>query len=458
MSATTTDDRKLASLDALVDERGDRWIEELREFCRIPCETGHLDELARGARWTADRLRAAGCEVETIEKDGAPPLVVGEIGSGDTTLICVQHYDVQPADPIALWTTPPYDPDVRDGHLYARGVSDNKGHLLMRIQVVEAYREAIGELPCRVRFLAEGQEESSSAWFTEALRERPELVRGDGALGEGGIIDARDRPQLGCGVRGILYVELGVQTLKYDAHSGGASLYENAAWRLVEALATLRQPDGTVTIDGFHDDVLDPTAEQLDALRKVPFEEAELKDIYGARRFVGDVTGFDAQVAQLFRPTCNIAGISSGWTGPGAKTITPAEARVKIDMRLVPNQDPERIEAALRAHLDARGFGDVSITRLGSDHPHWTPVSDPLVDAADRAVAQVFGSPGLRVLSSAGTAPMHQVCAPFGIPMVSFGFSHPKSRVHAPDENVRLDLYFKAAKATGRFLEEFAAR
>ncbi len=443
--------------DKLVMERTGRWVDELKDYCRIPCETAHLEELRRGATWTSDRLRRAGCDVHLVEEDGVAPLVVGEIGAGERTLICVQHYDVQPADPVGLWTTPPFEPTVRDGKLFARGVSDNKGQFLIRVQAVEAYREAIGDLPCRIRFLVEGEEESSSRHFNQMLRERPELVAGDGALQEGGSVDARDRPTLICGVRGILYVELAVRTLSYDAHSGGASLYENAAWRLVEALGTMRRADGTVTIDGFYDDLRKPSEKQLAHLRTVPFEEQKLKAIYGAKRFVGDRSGFEAQIAQLFAPTCNIAGIWSGWTGDDAKTITPSEGNVKIDMRLVPDQDPEKIEACLRRHLDARGFDDITIKNWGSEHPYWAPVDDPLVDAADRASQPVYGQPALRLFSSPGTAPMYQVCAPHRLPMVAIGYSHPDARVHAPDENVRLDLMPKAAKVLGRFFDEFAA-
>ena len=446
-----------SALERLVDERAERWTKELQEFCRIPSETAHVEELRAGARWTADRLRALGASVETIGPPDVPPLVVGELGSGTRSLICVQHYDVQPSDPLALWTTPPFEPTVRDGHLYARGVSDNKGNFLIRVQAIEAYREVFGELPCRVRFLAEGEEESSSRHLKQMLVARPDLVAGDGALQEGGGVDARGRPQLVCGVRGILYVELSLRTLRFDAHSGGASLYPSAAWRLVEALATLRRPDGTVTIDGFYDDARRPTAEQLAHLRGLPFEEAELKRIYGTDTFVGGRTGFEAQVAQLFAPTCNIAGIWSGWTGPDAKTITPAEAHAKLDLRLVPDQDPERIERALRRHLDVRGFADVRIENLGAEHPYWTPVTDPLVDAADRASRNVFGIAGLRIFSSTGTAPMHQVCAPHRLPMVAIGCGHAEARAHAPDENVRLDLMWKAAKVLARFLPEFAA-
>ena len=447
----------LADFDALCDDRFEGWVEELRDFCAIPSETDQFPELERGARWVEQRLRQAGAEVTVLREDGVPPVVVGEMGSGPRTLIAVQHYDVQPAAPLELWETPPYDPSQRDGRLYARGVCDNKGELLHRIQAAEALRDATGELPCRVRFVVEGEEESDSAHLATLLSQRPEFFEGHGALIEGGGVDEKGRPMLICGVRGMLYAELAVRTLTFDAHSGGAQLLPNAAWRLMEALATLRTPDGRITIDGFLDDVAAPTEAQLAHLQTLPFEEDEIKRIYGVSEFVGGLTGAAAKVADTFNPTCNISGIIAGWTDPGVKTITPAEASAKVDMRLIPNQDPAGIEKRLRAHLDRRGFTDVTMTIHRGEHPYWTPISDPMVDAAERAHEGIFDEPCLRWFSMGGTAPMHQVCAPHRLPMVSLGAGDAEARNHAPNESYSLDLMRRAAKVTGRFLREFAA-
>jgi acetylornithine deacetylase/succinyl-diaminopimelate desuccinylase-like protein len=447
----------LADFDRLCDERFDGWVEELRDFCAIPSETDQFPELERGARWVEERLRAAGATVTVLRDDGVPPVVVGELGAGPRTVIAVQHYDVQPAAPLDLWETPPYDPAIRDGRLFARGACDNKGELLHRIQAVEALRDAAGELPCKVRFIIEGEEESDSAHLATLLSQRPEFFEGHGALIEGGGVDEKGRPGLLCGVRGIVFAELSVRTLAFDAHSGGAQLLPNAAWRLIEALATLRSPDGTITIDGFLDDVAAPTGAQLAHLQTLPFEEDEIKRIYGVRDFVGGLTGSAAQVADTFQPTCNISGIISGWTDPGVKTITPAEASAKIDLRLIPNQAPERIEECLRRHLDRRGFTDVTVTVHRGENPYWTPISDPIVDAADRAHHGIFEEPPLRWFSIGGTAPMHQVCAPHRLPMVTLGASDAEVRAHAPNESYSLDLMRRAAKVTGRFVREFAA-
>jgi acetylornithine deacetylase/succinyl-diaminopimelate desuccinylase-like protein len=447
----------IAGFDALVDERFDAWVEELRDFCAIPCETDAFEELERGAAWTAQRLRAAGALVTVMREDGVPPLVVGEMGSGPRTLVAVQHYDVQPAAPLDLWDTPPYDATIRDGRLFARGVCDNKGELLHRIQAAEALRDATGELPCRIRFIVEGEEESDSEHLAPLLQQRPEFFEGHGALIEGGGVDEKGRPMLACGVRGMVYAELSVRTLAFDAHSGGAQLFPNAAWRLMQALATLRSPDGKILIDGFMDDVARPTEAQIAHLKTLPFEEEEIKRIYDIKEFVGGVTGLDAQIADMFQPTCNISGIVAGWTDPGVKTITPAEARAKVDMRLIPNQDPEVIERRFREHLARRGFDDIEVIIHRGEFPYWTDIDDPLVDAADRAHDGIFDEPRLRWFSMGGTAPMHQVCAPHRLPMVTLGAGDSQARAHAPNESYDLELMRKATKVTGRFYREFAA-
>lgn len=446
------------ALDTYIAEQATRWTAELRELCSIPSEATDPGALARAADWCEQRLRAAGCEARQITLDGAPSLVVGEAGSGARTLIGVQHYDVQPAVPLDLWTTPPYDPAVRDGAMYARGVDDNKGHLLLRIQAVEAYRAVYGELPIRLRFLIEGEEESGSPSLGRLLATDDSLTDGDGALKEGGSIDSSGRPQLLLGGKGIFYVELRARTLTRDAHSGGATFLPNAAWRLVDALSTLMDERGRVRIEGFYDDVREPSAEERAHVQALPFDGDEVKRIYGLRSFAFGRDDADVRVASQFQPTCNICGIVSGFTGDGTKTVIPAEASCKIDFRLVPDQEPGRIASLLRAHLDRHGFDDIESVYKEGTRPYRGRSDDPLVRAAKVAAEEAFGREAHLVPTSGGTSPMWAVCHKRGLANVTLGMGHPGSAAHAPNENIRLANYWRAIRATVRLYSLFATQ
>lgn len=444
------------ALDRYLDSNRDRFLAELRDLCRVPSETGADAALDEAARWCRQRLDAAGCVTREFRIGSEPALVVGETGSGARTLICVQHYDVQPAVPLELWQSGPYEAAVRDGAVYARGVDDNKGHLLLRIQAAEAYRAVHGELPIRIRYLIEGEEEDGSAHLAELLAQDPALTDGDGALKEGGAVDAAGRPQLSLGGKGIFYMELRVRSMARDAHSGGATHLPNAAWRLVQALQTFVDERGRILVDGFYDDVRRPTDAELAHVRALPFEADVLKKIYAIDRFAWGRTDEEALRASVFEPTCNIAGLLSGFTGEGTKTVIPSEAMVKIDFRLVPEQDPRRIGELVRAHLDRHGFGDVELAAKEGTRPYRGRMDDPLVRAAKAAAEETFGRPALIIPSSGGTSPMYQVCGKRSLPNVSLGMGHPASGAHAPNEHILIDNYFKGIRATVSFFAKYA--
>ena len=454
---------RYASLRATIDGRMPAWTTELADICRIPSEASDIDALRRAAAWTAERLRRIGASVEIVELPGrpeVPPLVVGEMGAGPLTLSMVQHYDVQPAAPHDLWTTPAYEPTVRDGRLYARGATDNKGEMMSRIWGIEAYLEAVGPLPCRVRFLVEGEEESGSEHLDALLDERPDLRIADGALIEGGGVDALGRPVVTSGARGGVSVELSVRTLKYDAHSSLATMLPSAPIRLVLALASLYDENGVPDWPGLQTGARTPTEAQLAAIAALPTEDLDaIKAEYGVRAFIGGREGTAAWQADAFAVTCNIQGLWSGYTGPGGNTILPAEAHARLDMRIIPDQDPVTVLSALRAHLDARGFADIEMqTFEGSEPAYWSDIEDPIVDAAASVSEAVFGKPALRYVSMSGIVPMHQVCARHGVPMTTLGGATEDCRAHAPDENYPLAGAADAAEVTARFLDAFAGR
>ena len=450
-----------AALDRYIDAKMPSWTEELAEFCRFRSEQGDLDGLHGAADWIAARLRRLGASVDVVELPGGPdvpPLVVGEIGDGPRILNAVQHYDVQPAVPLELWTTPPYEPAVRDGRLYARGATDNKGELLPRIWGVEAYLATIGPLPCRLRFLVEGEEEYGSEHLDALLDQRPGIRQVAGALIEGGGVDMAGRPEIVGGVRGMAVVELVCRTIAYDAHSSLATVLPSAPIRLARALAGMYDVDGFPAVAGLDAGIVPPLPAQLAIVDAAPVETlAELRREFGVERLLGGLDGVDAFRAMAFAPTLNIQGLWSGFIGPGDKTITPAEAHARLDIRIVPDQEPEAVVAAIRDHLAARGFDDIEVIAEQGERAYWTRADDPILAAATRASEAVFGGPSVRYVSMAGTAPMWQVCGRDRVPATSLGGGTTDCHAHAPDENVRLDYAANAARITARFLDEFAA-
>jgi len=446
-----------AALDALVADRLEAWTAELAQFCRFPSEEDDAEALAGAADWTAERLRALGADVEIVELEGAPPLVVGEIGEGPI-LNLVQHYDVQPSVPLDLWTTPPYEPDVREGRLFARGATDNKGELMPRIWAVEAYLEAVGPLPCRVRFLVEGEEESGSHHLDELLDLRPHLRKADGALIEGGGLDMAGRPAIAGGGRGMLAVELTVRTLSHDAHSSASMVLPSAAVRMTRALASMFDERGLPAIEGLDAGAIPPTIAQLAVVDAEPPEQLDdLRREFEVERFLGDRDGTEALRAMTFETTLNIQGLWSGYTGPGDNTITPAEAHARLDIRLVPDQDPDVVRAALRRHLDRHGFEDVELADLATAYrAYWTPADHPILDAATRVSEAVAGKPAIRGVAFAGTVPMWQVCGRDGVPQTTLGAGRDDCRAHAPDENIRIEDLATATRITARFFDEFS--
>jgi acetylornithine deacetylase/succinyl-diaminopimelate desuccinylase-like protein len=435
------------------------WTDALAECCAIPSEGGRTHDLERAAEWTRDRLEQLGATTRLMRVANAPPLVVGEVGPADAPILnLVHHYDVQPAGDAEGWTTPAYQPELRDGRLYARGATDNKGELIARMWAIDAAIAAGHALPVRVRFLVEGEEETGSEHLDALLDQDEDLRRADAALGEGGGVDEQGRPTVDCGVRGILMVELSVRTLTKDVHSSAATLFPNAAARMSAALATLVASDGEPIWAGLNTGRV-PLSEAARSLaRAQPLDWLDdYRREWGISRFVAGLDGIDALEADVANPTTNIQGLWSGETGPLARNVVPAEAHARLDIRLVPEQDPDAMHAALRAHLDEAGFAGVEIERIeASEHPYWSDVTDPFVDAVVEAVETVFEETAVRLQSLSGTAPMYQVCAAHKVPMAFIGGGDIHANGHAPDESIAMATAGRAALAFLRVLDNLA--
>ena len=448
------------SLHDEVAERAARYLGWLEEACAIQSLAEQPDGLAEMAAWVEARFRDLGGDPQRLTYASAPDALLCRLGSGAPTLLVYDHYDVQPVDPIDLWESQPFSPETRDGRLFARGAADNKGDLVARLAGIEVYQELYGELPVEIKFLVEGEEESGSKSFPAMITRYGDALSADGCIWEGAGIDHNGRPEFVFGAKGLAYVELTNRGLNEDQHSSLAVVAPSPVWHLVEALATLRAPDGKVLIDGFYDDVRGPTAEDEEMLAKLPFEEEAERERLGIDEFVGGDTGVDLLRRYYFEPTCNIAGLNAGFTVPGAsKTVLPKEAMAKLDMRLVPDQDPDEMVAKLRKHLDARGFGDIAITKYSMEHPARSPMDSMIGEVAIAAARGVFEEGPAVSPMMIGTGPMYPIAGLLGIPTVSpAGVSRPDSNIHAPNENVRITDFLHIIEYTVRWIEEASTR
>jgi acetylornithine deacetylase/succinyl-diaminopimelate desuccinylase-like protein len=408
--------------------------------------------------WLDARFAEVGATTRRLTYEHAPDAVLAELGSGDRSVLIYDHYDVQPVDPIELWDSKPFEPEVRNGRFYARGAADNKGDLVARVAGLHLYREVYGELPVRVKFVVEGEEETGSKSFEGLVNRYERELAADGCIWEGMGIDHAGRPQFVFGAKGLAYVELTCRGLNADQHSSLAAIAPSPVWHLVEALSALRTNDGRVLIEGFYDDVVAPTKDDVAMLEDLPFEaEAERRRL-GVDGFVGDATGVDLLRRYFFEPTCNIAGIVAGFTVPGAsKTVLPKEAMAKVDMRLVPDQDPHDIVAKLRRHLDSNGFGDIEMAQFSMEHPVRSPTDSPIGRAAVTAAGEVFELPAAVAPLMGATGPMYAVAHVLGIPTVSpAGVCRPDSNIHAPNENCRVEDFLRIVEFTVAWLQSYS--
>lgn len=440
-----------------VDQNRDRYVAELRRLCRQPSIAAQNVGIRETAELVLGMLQAIGAQARLVLIDGGPPVVYGEIGAGPKTLTFYNHYDVQPADPLELWESEPFAAEIRDGAIYARGVADNKGDLMARIAAIDAYQKSMGALPLRIKFFIEGEEEVGSPHLAEFATKHPDLLRADGMIWEGSGKDIAGRPMIYLGMKGIAYFELHVRGAKTDAHSSWATLVPNPVWRLVYALNTLRAEDGRVLIDGLMEHVVPPSAAELEMLQRIPFEDVKLREDFGIPSFVAGLEGQEALRRHLYWPTCNIAGFKAGYIEQGVKTVLPNEAMVKIDIRLVLNLTPELVKDLLRKHLDRRGFTDVEIVELSSEHPAKSSIDSPIVRATVEAVKTVYGQDPVIYPLVAGTGPMYPLSQALGIPLCSgMGVDHARSRIHAPNENIFVDDYIQVIKCNGELIRRFA--
>jgi acetylornithine deacetylase/succinyl-diaminopimelate desuccinylase-like protein len=441
---------------AHIEAHTDEYLARLSRACAQPSISAQGKGLPEMADLVAGMLRNGGFRVELVPTDGAPVVLGQMIGHGERTLLLYNHYDVQPVDPLDEWTTPPFEPDVRDGLFYARGAADNKGAIVSRVCALEAYLAHRSTLPVNIVWVIEGEEEIGSPYLDQFVAPQADLLRGAyGCVWEGGGKNARDRYEIALGCKGLLYVELRARGAARDLHSALAAVVGSPAWRLVWALNTLKGPDERVRIPGFYDDVRPISPAQRQALAEWDYPEEETRALYGVDEFLGGLSGDPLKERLIFGPTCNVDGFHTGYGGPGSKTVLPCEASAKVDFRLVPDQDPARVLALLRAHLDAQGFDDVAIVGNG-EHPSAGDPAHPFVQSAVRAAERVYGYRPAPIPMMTGTGPVHLLCGQFDVPMVTAGVGYAGSRGHAPDEHIRIADFVAGTQYMAALLEQLA--
>jgi acetylornithine deacetylase/succinyl-diaminopimelate desuccinylase-like protein len=447
----------LHAMDRWLETNLDQSLDELKRLVAQPSVVAQKLGIEPCADLVASMLRARGFATEVLPTGGSPVVVAERGGRSDKTLVIYNHYDVQPPEPLELWTSPPFEATLRDGKLYGRGVSDDKGHLVARLHAMDAILASAGELPCRIKFVIEGEEEVGSVHMPAFLAREKDRLRGDACLWEFGYVDPDERPLLHAGLRGICYVELRVRTAAHDAHSGiGGSIFPNAAWRLTWALASLKGPDERIRIPGHYDKVRAPSARDRELMAETKDRTGEFRELYGVQSFIRGLEGEDLKIAEVFEPTCTICGITAGYQGPGSKTVLPAYASAKVDFRLVPDMMPEDVFRSLRAHLDAQGFHDVEAVLLGGTGPGRTDPDHPFLALVSRTAEPVYGVTSQIVPMIGGSGPTHSFIHILGLPIATAGMGYADTRAHAPDENLRVDHYLKHAKHVVRILEAFA--
>jgi len=444
---------------SFVDKHRNKLLSDLQTLIRQPSISAKNEGIEECSILVSKMLKKAGISSEILRLNkNAAPLVFGEVKSKSNpskTLLFYNHYDVQPVEPIEEWEYPPFSGKIVGNKIFGRGASDDKGELITRIKAVESYLQEYDDVPCNIKFCIEGEEENGSENIEKYLKKFKKKFSCDGVIWEFGYIDTKNRPIVGLGMKGLLYVELSVKESIRDAHSSFATIIKNPAWRLIDALKTLRDSDGKILIDGWSDDIVPLSQNDLKIIRKEPFDANDFKKEYGIKKFVGDKNAFEAKKALVAGPTCNIAGIESGYTGDGAKTVLPSTAKVKIDFRLVPNMDPKKQIKLLKLHLKRAGFADVSIKVLNAEAAARTSTDEKIVNVVCDSAKKIFGDYILNI-SNAGTGPMHAFVDVLGAPCVSIGSSFIFCRMHSPNEFAKIDLLNKTTKCLCMLIENFS--
>lgn len=448
------------SVESYVDSNHDRFLGELCDFLRIPSistSPEHEGDVRKAAEFTADSLKRAGIEQVEVIPTERHPLVYGEwLGApGAPTVLCYGHYDVQPPDPLEEWVSPPFEPTIRDGNLYARGSADDKGQFYTHIKAVEALRAVQGTLPLNVKFLIEGEEEVGGASIVKFVRENKDKLKADVALVSDTAMYAEGCPTLCTGLRGLVYMEVDATGPSRDLHSGlygGAA--PNAIFGLVELLARVKNANGVIQIPGIYDDVVAPSAQETESWESLPFSEDEfLRNEVGSSSLTGEPD--QSVLARVWaRPTFEVHGIAGGFTGEGSKTVIPAKATAKVSLRLAPKQDADKVIKAFRNFVAGNTPAGIKTeVRVSAASPAVLVDTDhPALREAAKAFGETLQRPAVYIRSGGSVPIVGDFAEHLGISTVMMGLGLPDDGLHSPNEKFSLNNFFTGIKTVARFM------
>ena len=448
---------------AYVEANRERFLDELKEFLRIPSISTlpeNKSDVERAAQFVADSLKKVGLENVEVIPTAKHPLVYADWmhAPGKPTVLCYGHYDVQPPDPLEEWISPPFEPAVRDGNLYARGSVDDKGQMYMHVKAVEALRAVNGTLPVNLKFLIEGEEEIGGESVAKYVAENAAKLKADVALVSDTAMYAEGIPTLCIGLRGLIYTEIVCRGASRDLHSGMyGGTAPNAVFALIELLAKLKDHTGRIMIPGMYGDVQAPSPAEKKSWESLPFNEAEfLKNEVGSKALTGE-KGYSVLEKTWARPTLEVHGIAGGFTGAGAKTVIPAAATAKVSMRLVPNQNPEKILGTYKKFVkDNTPAGVEMEVRVLSSGPAIIVNPDhPAIEVAARAFKDVLGRETVFIRSGGSIPIVGDFANHLKIPTILMGFGLPDDGLHSPNEKYKIANYYSGIMTIAHFFEEY---
>ena len=451
-------------LIAYIESKRDENLQELTEFLRIQsvsAKSEHKPDIERAANWVAEKLRGAGLENVEICPTKMHPLVYGESlhAPGKPTILFYGHYDVQPAEPLELWTSPAFEPAVRHGNLFGRGTADDKGQVHIHIKALEALQKTAGQLPVNVKVMIEGEEEVGSVSLWDFVKQNRDRLKADALVVSDTSMLAKGVPSITYGLRGLNYYQMEISGAAQDLHSGvfGGAV-PNPITILAEAIAKLHDQRFRVTVPGFYDDVAALSRQERKALNSLPWKEKEFRKTVGAPALCGE-KGYSIVEQLWIRPTLELNGVWGGYTGEGAKTVIPSKAYAKLSSRLVPHQDPAKIAKRVERHIRKLLPKSVSckFELLSSAAPWVAPYSHPIFQKAIQALQQGFGKRAVFIREGGSIPFVTQMHDTFRVPCVLMGFGLPDENAHAPDEHIALENYFAGIKAVALFYEQLAA-